>query len=210
MNVDLTAPTRPAPPASGPDRPAGTRIAFAVAFVAVIAVAIAMRFAARSDLWLDEALTVNIAKLPLDRLRPALLHDGAPPLYYVLLHVWMSVFGSSTVAVRALSGTLGVIAVGLGALAGAGVGTDAGPGAAVRRARGPGGGDVAVRAALLDRGAHVRAHDRARPARRRARGPGVACANRDPPRGDHDRRPRACSTRSTGRSSWSGSSASAS
>ena len=42
----------------------------------------------RSALWLDEALTVNIARLPLSQLQDALKHDGAPPLYYVLLHFW--------------------------------------------------------------------------------------------------------------------------
>jgi hypothetical protein len=54
----------------------------------------------RSELWLDEALSVNIAQLPLGDLREALRHDGAPPLYYVLLHVWMEVFGTGDVAVR--------------------------------------------------------------------------------------------------------------
>jgi hypothetical protein len=87
------------------------------AVVLVVAVGVVMRFAAQSDLWLDEALTVNIAELPLDRLRAALVHDGAPPLYYVVLHFWIRVFGASTDAVRALSGVLGVIAIGLGVLA---------------------------------------------------------------------------------------------
>ena len=45
-------------------------------------------------MWLDEALTVNVARLPLGDLRAALEHDGAPPLYYVLLHVWTGVFGA--------------------------------------------------------------------------------------------------------------------
>ena len=45
-------------------------------------------FYTRSDLWLDEALSVNIARLPLVDLHEALRHDGAPPLYYVLLHFW--------------------------------------------------------------------------------------------------------------------------
>ena len=62
----------------------------------------------RSDLWLDEALSVNIARLPLGDLRAALQHDGAPPLYYVLLHVWTGVLGSGDVAVRSLSAVLGV------------------------------------------------------------------------------------------------------
>jgi mannosyltransferase len=118
MNVDLTAPTRPAPPGAGPVRSPGRQGLVVAGIVLVVGVGIVLRFAARADLWLDEALAVNIAKLPLDRLRPALLHDGAPPLYYVVLHFWIRVFGSSTAAVRALSGVLGVIAIGLGDLAG--------------------------------------------------------------------------------------------
>ena len=75
---------------------------------ATLLIAIAFRFATVSDLWLDEALTVNIARLPLGDLQEALKHDGAPPLYYVLLHGWMKVFGTGDVAVRALSGLLGL------------------------------------------------------------------------------------------------------
>ncbi len=84
----------------------------------VLVVATALRFMAQPDLWLDEALTVNIAGLPLDQLRDALLRDGAPPLYYVLLHAWIGVFGTSSVAVRSLSGLFGVVAVGLAYVAG--------------------------------------------------------------------------------------------
>lgn len=72
---------------------------------------VALRFIARSHLWLDEALSVNIARLPLRQLPDALRHDGAPPLYYVLLHLWMRVFGSSTIAVRVLSGIFGAAAL---------------------------------------------------------------------------------------------------
>lgn len=79
-----------------------------VAVGVVLAVAVALRFASWSHLWLDEALTVNIAALPLDRIPEALRHDGAPPLYYVLLHGWMRVFGTGELAVRALSGVFAV------------------------------------------------------------------------------------------------------
>src|SRR5207342_2884801 len=61
---------------------------------------------------------VNIAKLPLSGLEEALKRDGAPPLYYLLLHVWIRIFGSGDVAVRALSGVLGVIMLPLAYLAG--------------------------------------------------------------------------------------------
>jgi mannosyltransferase len=78
------------------------------ALVAILAAAVVLRFWARVDLWLDEALSVNIARLPLDQIPDALRHDGHPPLYYFLLHGWMRVFGSGDVAVRALSGVLAV------------------------------------------------------------------------------------------------------
>ncbi len=68
-------------------------------------------FVTRSDLWLDEALTVNIARLPLSQLHEALKHDGAPPLFYVLLHFWMQLFGTGDTAVRALAGCFMVGAV---------------------------------------------------------------------------------------------------
>jgi hypothetical protein len=77
--------------------------------VALIVVgAVIVRFVARSALWLDEALTVNIARLPIGSIGPALRRDGHPPLYYWLLHGWMRAFGTGDVAVRALSGGLAV------------------------------------------------------------------------------------------------------
>lgn len=54
-------------------------------------------------LWLDEALSVEIATLPLAQLPAALRVDGAPPVYYLLLHAWTSVFGDGTVTVRLLT-----------------------------------------------------------------------------------------------------------
>ena len=96
-----------------------------LALLAVLIPTVVLRFTARPNLWLDEALTINIAKLPLDQLRAALAHDGAPPLYYVLLHGWISIFGSSDAAVRALSGVLGVAAIGIAYVAGRRIGASA-------------------------------------------------------------------------------------
>src|SRR5205085_11217079 len=81
------------------------------AVVIVLALGVVLRFASWSHLWLDEALTLNIARLPLSDLTAALRHDGAPPVYYVLLHGWTAVFGTSTLAVRALPGLFAVIAL---------------------------------------------------------------------------------------------------
>jgi uncharacterized membrane protein len=98
-----------------------SRLALAGAGLVVV-VGIVLRFWTRSDLWLDEALTVNVARLPLHRLPTALRHDGAPPFFYVLLHFWTAMFGTSDVAVRALSGAFGVVALPLMWLAGRRVG----------------------------------------------------------------------------------------
>jgi len=77
--------------------------------VIVIAAGLLLRFWTRSGLWLDEALTVNVARLPLHELPSALKRDGAPPLYYVFLHFWIRLFGQSNAAVRSLSGVFAVL-----------------------------------------------------------------------------------------------------
>jgi len=75
----------------------------------IVAVAgLALRFASWGPLWLDEALSVSIASLPVSEIGDALRHDGSPPLYYLLLHVWLDVFGDGPVAARALSGVIAV------------------------------------------------------------------------------------------------------
>src|SRR5690348_16314444 len=53
--------------------------------------------------WMDEALSVGISSHSLSAIPGILRHDGSPPLYYLLLHVWMSIFGTSESATHALS-----------------------------------------------------------------------------------------------------------
>jgi mannosyltransferase len=93
-------------------------LAIGAAAVAVVAASLVLRFWTRSDLWLDEALTVNIASQPLHQIPSLLRRDGAPPLYYFMLHVWMGWFGHSDVATRSLSGVVGVVTIPLAWLAG--------------------------------------------------------------------------------------------
>ncbi len=97
----------PAVAAADPEGPAYSsvlRTALAVGTVLALVAALVLRFWTSSDLWLDEALTVNISKLPIHEIPSYLRRDGAPPLFYFLLHFWMGVFGSSDLAVRALPG----------------------------------------------------------------------------------------------------------
>ncbi len=111
-----TALAHAAPPVARPSR------AVVWAVVATVVVGLAMRFLTGSHLWLDEALTVNISKLPLSRIPDALRRDGSPPLYYLALHFWMTAFGSGDVAVRALSAIFAIGALPLAWLAGVRVG----------------------------------------------------------------------------------------
>jgi mannosyltransferase len=78
---------------------------------AVLVAAVALRFLTTSPMWLDEAQTVNIAGRSFPHLFGALRHDGSPPLYYVVLHIWMAFFGTSSFAARALSGVFSVAAL---------------------------------------------------------------------------------------------------
>jgi len=79
--------------------------------IVALGISIGARFATSSPLWLDEALSANIASLPLNGIASALRADGHPPLYYFLLHIWTMAFGSGDLAVRSLSGVLSLVAV---------------------------------------------------------------------------------------------------
>src|SRR5207248_413992 len=108
LATPLLAPRRPAPDEL---RVLRRRDWAAVGIVAAVVIGIALRFVSRGPLWEDEAQSLAIARAPLAHLTDALRHDGAPPLYYVLLHVWTQVFGDSTFVVRALSGIPAVLSL---------------------------------------------------------------------------------------------------
>jgi mannosyltransferase len=81
---------------------------------AIVALAVFLRFLqlGHDSLWVDEAFSANIAGSGwgtlLDQAPSA---DPNPPLYYVLLHIWMGAFGDSEAALRSLSAVVGVALV---------------------------------------------------------------------------------------------------
>jgi mannosyltransferase len=78
----------------------------------VILASLALRLAGQhSWFWIDEALSVGIASHPLRDIPGLLRQDGSPPLYYMLLHVWMRIFGRSETATHALSLVFGLAAI---------------------------------------------------------------------------------------------------
>lgn len=53
------------------------------------------------SLWRDEAFSILVAERPLAAVLGKLTFE--PPVYYILLHFWMKIFGESEIAVRSLS-----------------------------------------------------------------------------------------------------------
>ena len=74
-------------------------------------IGLGFRFYSESHLWLDEALTVNISALPVSQIPNALKHDGAPPLFYYLLHYWMTLVGMTDFDLRILPGLFSVATI---------------------------------------------------------------------------------------------------
>ena len=53
--------------------------------------------------WVDESMSIGIASHPISEIPTVLRQDGTPPLFYVLLHVWMRLFGTGEQATASLS-----------------------------------------------------------------------------------------------------------
>jgi hypothetical protein len=111
-----TAPEEATPDSLGdvaPPQDAARRTAADWAVLAIVAVdvvaGVVYRFHTTSKMWLDEVQTVNISSQPLRQIPAALRRDGAPPLYYALLHFWMGIAGTSDAAIRALPGVLSLV-----------------------------------------------------------------------------------------------------
>jgi mannosyltransferase len=63
------------------------------------------------ELWFNEATATGIASHSLSALPGVLRRGGSSPLYYLLLHFWISAFGSSERATHALSLLFGLLSI---------------------------------------------------------------------------------------------------
>jgi mannosyltransferase len=52
--------------------------------------------------WVDEGISIGIASHPLKQIPGLLRRDGSPPLFYVVLHFWIRLFGTSEIATHML------------------------------------------------------------------------------------------------------------
>ncbi|MFZ0041422.1 MAG: glycosyltransferase family 39 protein [Solirubrobacteraceae bacterium] len=66
------------------------------------------------ELWFNEAISTGIAGHSLSELPGILRQAGTSPLYYVLLHIWMSVVGSSESDTHVLSLLIGLATIPVG------------------------------------------------------------------------------------------------
>ncbi|NOZ05323.1 MAG: hypothetical protein GXP41_03070, partial [Chloroflexi bacterium] len=80
--------------------------------VALVSLALILRLHSlgAESLWLDEATSLFLARMDIPTLTAWTAHDIHPPLYYILLHLWL-VFGESEFALRSLSVVAGVFGV---------------------------------------------------------------------------------------------------
>lgn len=67
----------------------------------------------RTPAWIDEANSILTASLPVAEILEKLRVDSSPPLYYLLLHLWIQLAGDSVFALRLLSTGFGVALVAL-------------------------------------------------------------------------------------------------
>ena len=84
-----------------------------IALIAIMIAGLSIR-AFRLDfplLWMDEAITLAMAKRPVAELfGPNIAVETSPPIYYVLQHFWL-LFGESNGALRALPVVFGVLTI---------------------------------------------------------------------------------------------------
>jgi mannosyltransferase len=89
-----------------------TRLAVPLGLLALMLLALVLRTTELGiGFWIDEGLSVGISDRPLADIPHALRLDGSPPLYYVLMHLWMGVAGTSEPAARWFSVICALIAV---------------------------------------------------------------------------------------------------
>ena len=84
----------------------------AVVLLGLLAVSAFLRTNSLGEsLWMDEGLSIGIASQPLFDIPGILRMDGSPPLYYMLLSVWMDIVGDGPAATQALSVAVSLIAI---------------------------------------------------------------------------------------------------
>ena len=64
------------------------------------------------SMWLDEAISVSVARMPIEKIVPIFsVQDFHPPIYYWFLNIWIKVFGDKVVTMRLSSVLFSLITI---------------------------------------------------------------------------------------------------
>lgn len=97
------------------------RVSIPLVLAGLLLVSLHLRTSAlHAPFWIDEGLSVGIGSHGFLAIPGVLRLDGSPPLYYMLLHVWMSVFGDGQATTHVLSLAFALTCVPVAYWAGAG------------------------------------------------------------------------------------------
>lgn len=92
------------------------RFVLALGVILLLAIGVRLHGLTATAIWCDEASSIVTSQYPIAELLFHAAHDVHPPLYYLLLHGWMALFGEGLLAIRALSLVVGVATVLVGIL----------------------------------------------------------------------------------------------
>jgi 4-amino-4-deoxy-L-arabinose transferase-like glycosyltransferase len=84
---------------------------FLLPLITLLALGLRVVFLTLQPLWWDEGWSVYFATIDVGAMLERTAVDIHPPLYYLLLHLWVEVLGSSVQAVRLLSVLIGTVTV---------------------------------------------------------------------------------------------------
>jgi len=98
--------------ASGKLRRVASRLPWLILLVLALAAFLRLFELGTNSLWLDEVYQVDVSSHSWGAIiRSCIYSDTHPPLYYLLQHLWIILFGQSEAAVRSLSACLGILSV---------------------------------------------------------------------------------------------------
>jgi mannosyltransferase len=80
--------------------------------ISILLIALFLRFyeLGTESIWLDEAESIHESALSVQQIAQ---HTNQPPLYFLILRIWIDLFGTSETALRSISAIFGVLAVGI-------------------------------------------------------------------------------------------------
>ncbi len=89
---------------------------YVVLFAMLFTYTVSMLLGLGQSVWFDESYSIILAKRPLHELLSLTAVDAHPPLYYLYLKVWGSVFGWSEFALRSSTALIGAAGIGMAAI----------------------------------------------------------------------------------------------